>query len=251
MGYRLFLAIPLLGCFSLFATSQTAEELVSKNIQAKGGIDKIKAIKTTRMISKVVFPGGLSASAEQENMRPNLVRETVTLQGMTAVQAYDGATGWQIQPFGGKKDPQLLGDDDMRDLLMDSDFDGPLVDYREKGNTVEYLGHDIVDGDDALRLKVTLKNGDIIYYYLDPDSYLEIRKETQEFIRGSVRESASEMGSYKPIAGVMFPFSLSSGPKNDLTSWQTTAIDKIEVNIPLENSEFAVPASLKKEAPKQ
>ena len=35
----------------------------------------------------------------------------------------------------------------------------------------------MVDGDDALRLKVTLKNGDIIYYYLDPDTFLEIRKE--------------------------------------------------------------------------
>ena len=94
---------------------------------------------------------------------------------MTPVQAYDGSTGWQVQPFGGRKDPQLMGEDDLRDLLIDSDFDGPLVDYKEKGNTVEYLGHDVVDGDDALRLKVTLKNGDILYYYLDPDTFLEIR----------------------------------------------------------------------------
>ena len=50
-------------------------------------------------------------------MRPNLVRETFSLQGMTAVQAYDGSTGWQIQPFGGRKDPELMGEDDMRDLL--------------------------------------------------------------------------------------------------------------------------------------
>ena len=130
----------------------------------------------------------------QENQRPNLVRETFALQGMTAVYAYDGTTGWQIQPFGGHKDPELMGEDDLRDLLLDADFDGPLVDYKEKGNTVEYLGHDVVDGDDALRLKVTLKNGDIIYYYLDPDTFLEIRKEVQEFIRGSVRESVVEIG---------------------------------------------------------
>ncbi len=90
---------------------------------------------------------------------------------MTAVQAYDGSVGWQIQPFGGKKDPELMGEDDLRDLLLDADFDGPLVDYKEKGSTVEYLGHDMVDGDDALRLKITLKNGDIIYDYLDPDTF--------------------------------------------------------------------------------
>lgn len=232
---------------SFLAFSQTAEELVNKNIEARGGMDKIKAINTIRLTGKQVSPGGFTLLITQENMRPNLVRSTFSLQGMTGVQAYDGTNAWQIRPFSGRKDPQLMGEDDMRDLLIDSDFDGQLVDYKAKGNTVEYLGHDTVDGDDALRLKVTLKDGDIIYYYLDPDAFLVIREERQEFIRGSVREHTSEMGSYKPIAGVMFPFSITAGPKDDPTSWSTITIDKIEVNIPLENSDFALPASLKKE----
>jgi len=236
-------------CCSLVTFSQTADELINKNIEAKGGMDKIQAIKTLRMTGKLVAVGGFTGATGQENMRPNLVRETFTLQGMTSVQAYDGSTAWQIQPFRGRKDPELMGDDDMRDLLIDADFDGPLVNYKEKGNTVEYLGHDIVDGDDALRLKVTLKDGDIIYYYLDPDTYLEIRKETQEFIRGSVRENVIDLGSYKPVAGVMYPFSIASGPKDDPTSWQTVTMEKIEANVPLEASDFALPASLKKEAP--
>ncbi len=249
MGHRWCVALLVLGT-SLFAFSQTADELVNKNIAAKGGIDKIKAIQTIRMTGKVIFPGGFRALAGQENQRPDSIRQTFTLQGMTAVQAYDGTDGWQIQPFGGKKDPQLLGEDDLRDLLVDADIEGPMVDYKAKGNTVEYLGHDTVDGDDALRLKVTLKNGDILYYYLDPDTFLEIRREAQEFIRGSVKENASEMGSYKAVNGVMFPFSVSSGPKNDITSWQTVTFDKIEVNVPLEKSDFAVPALLKKDAHK-
>jgi hypothetical protein len=246
MRYWLVLLLAVL-CFNLSASSQTAEELVNKNIAAKGGMDKIKAVKTWRMTGKLIG-NGLTATTGQENIRPNLVRETFSLQGMTAVQAYDGSTGWQVRPFSGRKDPELMGEDDARDLVIDSDFDGPLVDYKDKGNTVEYLGHDMVDGDDALRLKVTLRNGDIIYYYLDPDTYLEIRKETREFIRGSVRESVSDLGSYKAIAGVMYPFSIASGPKNDPTSWQTVTIEKIEVNVPMERSAFAVPASLEKEA---
>jgi hypothetical protein len=241
---NLFILLAVL-CASLVASSQTAEELVNKNIQAKGGMDKIKAIKTVRMTGKIDGPNIPPGKVSQENMRPTKVRETFSLQGMTAVQAYDGSTGWQIQPFGGKKDPQLMGDDDMRDLLIDADFDGPLVDYAEKGNKVEYLGHDIVDGDDALRLKVTLKNGDIIYYYLDPDTFLEIRKETQEFIRGSIRENVIDLGSYKQVGGVMFPFYVASGPKSDPNSWQFVTYDKIEANVPVEDSEFAVPASLK------
>jgi len=231
-------------CLSVFAPAQTAEELVSKNIQAKGGVEKMKAIHSVRMTGKLNAGGGFIASAAQENMRPNLVRQTFSLQGMTAIQAYDGSAGWQIQPFGGHKDPEMMGEDDLRDLLLAADFDGPLVDYKDKGNTVDYLGHDVVDGDDALRLKVTLKNGDILYYYLDPDTFLEIRRESQQFIRGSIREHVLEMGSYKPVNGVMFPYSLSEGPKSN-PSEQTTTIEKLEVNVSIPNTEFALPASLK------
>ena len=234
-------------CLSVVAHPQTAEELVNKNTQAKGGLEKIKAINTVRMTGKFDGGGGFTARQSQENKRPNLVRETFSLQGMTAVTAYDGAAGWQIQPFGGHKDPELMGEDDLRDLLLDADFDGPLVDYKEKGNTVEYLGHDVIDGDDALRLKVTLKNGDIIYYFLDPDTYLEIRKEIQQFIRGSIREHVFELGSYKAVGGVMYPFSISQGSKNNPRE-QTTTVEKMEVNVPIPDSDFALPASLKQAA---
>jgi hypothetical protein len=239
-----FIVLAAVGCLSVFGQAQTAEELINKNIQAKGGMEKIKAIKSVRITGKLTLGPGFRASSVQENERPNLVRKAMSLQGMTAVTAYDGTTGWQIQPFEGHKDPELMGEDAMKDLLLDADFDGPLVDYREKGNTVEFMGHDVVDGDDALRLKVTLKNGDIIYYFLDPDTNLEIRKEVQEFIRGSVRERVIELGSYKPVAGVMYPYSISRGPKEN-PSGQTLTVEKIEVNLPIDKADFALPAGLK------
>jgi len=236
-------------CCGSVSFSQTADELIAKNIQAKGGLEKIKAIKTLRMTGKFEGGGGFTASVSQENQRPSLIRQTFSLQGMTAVQAYDGTSGWQIQPFEGHKDPDLMGEDDLRDLLLDADFDGPLVDYKEKGNTVEYLGHDVVDGDDALRLKVTLKNGDLIYYYLDPDTYLEIRKEIQQFIRGSVRDRVVGLGSYKPVNGVMYPFSISSGTKTHPDD-QTSTVQKIEANVTIDPADFMLPASLRKEEKK-
>jgi hypothetical protein len=248
MRYALTVLIAVC-CFGAFSHSQTADELIAKNIEARGGIEKMRAIKTFRMTGKFEGGGGFTASMGQENQRPNLLRETFTLQGMTAVQAYDGATGWQIQPFGGKKDPELMGEDDVRDLLLDADFDGPLVDYKEKGNTVEYLGHDGVDGDDALRLKITLKNGDIIYDYLDPDTFIEIRKEIQQFIRGSVRDRVVGLGAYKPVAGVMYPFSMSQGPKNNPDA-QTVTVQKMEVNVTIDPADFMLPPSLKTEEKK-
>jgi len=244
---RILVAVLAIG-WSSGAFAQTAEELVAKNIQAKGGLEKIQAIQSVRM-SGTQDNDGFKAAVTQENKRPDLVRETFALQGMTSIQAYDGASGWQVRPFGGRKDPELMGEEDLRSLLLDADFDGPLVDYKEKGNKVESLGHDIVDGDDAYKLKVTLKNGDIIYYYLDPDTFLEIRKEQQLFLRGSVQEFEVNLGSYKPVNGVMFPFWSASGPKG-ADPLPNVTFDKIEVNVPLEDTKFAVPATLKAAASK-
>jgi hypothetical protein len=240
----LFLTAALL-CLGVYALSQTADELVNKNIEAKGGLDKIKAVKTLRISGRAEQSDGPPVAVVVEHERPDEIRQDINLAGMTMVQAYDGKEGWMIEPFGGRKDPQLMGEDDVRDLQLDADIDGPLVDYRAKGNTVEYLGHGTVDGDDTLRLKVTLKNGDILYYDLDPDTYLEIRRESQEFIRGSVKEQVTEYGSYKAVDGVMYPFSLAIWPKNDPTQVLTVTIEKVEVNTPLQESQFAVPASLK------
>jgi hypothetical protein len=176
-------------------------------------------------------------------MAPNLVRDAATIQGMTQIQSYDGSTGWQISPFEGRKDPELLGEEDMREMTEEADFYGPIVDYKKKDNRIEYLGHDTVDGDDAYRLKVTLANGDIIYYFLDPDTYLEIRTEKVQFVRGSVRETYTNLGSYKLVAGVYFPFSIESGAKRSPGDGAKITFDKIEANVAVNPQEFKMPGA--------
>jgi hypothetical protein len=234
-----------LGCLALSAPAQTVDELVAKNTEAKGGLEKIKAIQTLRTRGRL-NQGSFMAQVGQEQKRPDKLRTTFTVQGMTAIQAYDGRTGWQISPFQGRKDAELLGEDDLRDLVEDSDIDGPLVDYKQKGHTVEYLGRDTVDGDDVFRLKCTLKNGDIVYYYLDPDSFLEIRTERQQFIRGSMRERQTDLGSYKPVAGVMLPFSIETGPKNNPGVRTKVTIESIEANVPIDDAAFKMPTAAAK-----
>jgi hypothetical protein len=172
---------------------------------------------------------------------PNLLRDAVTIQGMTETEAYDGSSGWKISPFEGRKDPELMGEDDLRGVVEDADFYGPLVDYQRKDNRIEYLGRDTLDGDDVYRLKVTLANGDIVYYYLDPDTYLEIRTERIQFIRGAVRESFTDLGSYKMVAGVYFPFSVESGSRENPGFSAKLVFDKIEANVPVDSQQFKMP----------
>jgi len=237
VGIACYTSAVTLGVRAAASAEPTAEELVARNTDAKGGLAKIKAITSLRMTGRFQ-QGDFSATVGSEAKAPNLLRQTFTLQTMTQVQAYDGSVGWQISPFQGRKDPELLGEDDMRDLVEAADFYGPLIDYREKGNTIEYGGRTVVDGDDVYRLKVTLKNGDIYYYNFDPDTYLEIRIETQQFIRGSIRERASEVGSYKPVNGVYFPFSIDAGPKRNRDAWAKISYEKIEANVDIPDTAF-------------
>ena len=228
-------------CLTAAAWAQTAEELVAKNLQARGGVEKIKAVNTLKMTGKAYV--GINADFSQASKRLNMIRQGFTVQGMTQTEAYDGAMGWKIDPFGGRKDAEMLGEDEMRDLVDNADIDGPLVDYKAKGSSVEYIGHDVVDGDDAYKLKVTLKNGDVMYYYLDPDTYLEIKRVTQEFIRGSVRETEELFGSYKQVAGVYYPYSVELSTKGGGgPDHARLTFDTIEVNVPIEDSYFKMPA---------
>jgi hypothetical protein len=238
MNRILFLTLEV-ACAGLLH-GQTAEELVSKNILAHGGIDKIKSVKSIRLTGRLQS-GSFTAQVGRDSLAPNMLRTTFTVQGMTEIEAYDGSTGWKISPFEGRKDPELLGEDDLRQLVEEADFYGPLLDYEAKGNKIEYLGHDSVDGDDAYKLKVTLKNGDLAYYFLDPETFLEIRVESVRFIRGAVREEFRETGSYKLSGGVYYPFSMEIGSKQRPGSTTSITVDKIEVNVPLEKREFQMP----------
>ncbi len=244
------LSVALAIVFPAALFPQTAEELVAKNLAARGGIEKIKALKTLRMTGRFA-QGGFTAQVVTIAKAPNLLRQEFTLQGMTQINAVDGSAGWKISPFEGRKDPERMGEDELRPLQEDADFYGPLVDYNTKDNKIEYLGHDTVDGDDVYRLKVTLANGDIIYYYLDPDTYLEIRTEKLVFIRGSIQESMTNLGSYKLVNGVYFPFSLEVGSKQNPGEMASIQVEKYEANLPIDNSLFQMPAARPAAGPKE
>ena len=106
---------------------------------------------------------------------------------IAAVQAYDGKEAWQIDPFQGRKDPERLAPDEVKTLVLGADLDTPLVDYRAKGHSVEYLGLEDVEGSPAHKLRVTLKSGDEVTYFIDPDSMMVIRAVEKQLVRGHIR----------------------------------------------------------------
>ena len=223
------------------AQAQTVDEIIAKNIQAHGGLDKLKAIKTLRLSAKF-SQGPFRADYRQENKRGDKVREEFIIQGLAQVQAYDGKTGWQISPFGGRKDPELLSQDDLKSLVVDSDIDGPLVDYKEKGHKAELVGHDSMEGTDCFKVKLSMKNGDVRYYYFDADSYLELKLEVQTTIRGALQESELYYGDYEQVNGIYYPFAVEQAQKGSSSRSQIT-VEKVEQNIALDDAKFSMPGA--------
>jgi hypothetical protein len=237
---RAFLTIlVLLFVASVSAQAQTVDEVIAKNVQAHGGSEKIKAVRSIRISGKL-SQGAFRAGFRQQNKRPGKVREEALIQGMAQVQAYDGGVGWQVSPFGGRKDAELLSQDDLKGLIVDADIDGPLMDYKEKGHKAELMGHDSVEGTDCYKVKLALKNGDVRYYYFDADSFLEIKMENQSNIRGTVQFTDNYYGDYEQVDGLYFPFAFESGEKGNPARTKYT-VDKVELNVPLDDALFSMP----------
>jgi hypothetical protein len=244
----LFISAALIApaAFAQEQKAPTLDELVTKNIEAKGGAEALRKLQSLRYSGKMLVNEGQVQLAYNEiKKRPGEVRTEAALQGMTAVQAYDGKEGWKISPFQGRKDPEKMSGDDVKSLIEEAEIDGPLVDWKSKESTAEYLGREDVDGTLAYKLKVVRKNGDVNFVYLDPDHFLEIRILTQRVEHGAQVEVETDLGNYEKIGGVFVPFSIEAGRKGDPDK-QKIVIDKAEPNVPVDDAVFHFPAGASK-----
>jgi hypothetical protein len=245
---RNVIAIAMVMLVSLTQASRAAtlEEILAKNLAARGGDAKLRDLKTLRLTGRGVFGDGGSRSIEaawsQVQKRPGCVRSEITVQGLTLISAYDGHEGWTVSPFQGRRDAERASGDDARSLAQQAEIEGPLVGWRDKGHRIEYLGTEDTDGTPALKLRVTRKDGDLQYVYLDPDSYLEIRITTVHKVRGAEQISESDLGNYQQVAGVWFPFAIESGAKGGPRGIRIS-VERVEVNVPIDDAWFKLPAS--------
>lgn len=232
------------------ALAYSAAELAAKNVEAKGGIDKVNAIQSLRLSGKLRVNGGtIELKFVTLVKRPHSIRYEALLQDLTQVQAFDGAQAWQINPFGGRKDPEKLSADDAKGLGEDAaDFDGALVDYQARGYTLDYLGTEDIDGTEAHKLRVTRRNGDITYVYLDPDAFLEIRTVNRRIEHGIPNETVTDYSDYEKVNGVYVALAREFWTKGS-SDHQKIQYDKAEANVSADDGVFAFPATHSAAAP--
>jgi hypothetical protein len=254
LRFVISLIVAALSTPAIFAqgTNQpTVDELVAKNIEAKGGATALKSLQTLRSTGKLLAQQGqIEYGYAQIKKQPDEVRSEASLQGMTQIQAYDGKEGWRVSPFSGRKDPEHLSADDVKALVEDTEMGGPLADWKAKGSTIEYLGTEDVDGTSAHKLKVVRKNGDVSFVYLDPDYFLEIRIVTQRVRHGAHEEVETDLGDYEKAGGVFVPTSIGVGRKGAADK-QMIVVDKVEANEPVNDAIFHFPGQINVPEPKR
>jgi outer membrane lipoprotein-sorting protein len=169
---------------------------------------------------------------------PNRMRLETTFQDKKIIQAYDGKKGWWIMPFQSEA-PQEMEPGQAKLFAEQAEFENPLVVFREKGNKLELLGREDMEGTPVFKLKLTKADGREIYFYLEAGRGIELKSTLAS--KSADGETLNEIlyGDYRPVGGVMMPFSVENR-LNGQTSVRMT-LEKIEVNPAVNDALFAMP----------
>jgi outer membrane lipoprotein-sorting protein len=233
-------ACALFAVVAVPAAAQTADDIIAKSFAAQGGIEKLKAMTAVRMTGRMVVGPGMEAPIVLEIKRPKSMRVDIFIQGMTIVQAFDGADAWMLNPMGGGSTAELLPSDMKKMVEEQADLDGPLMDYKAKGHTVELLGKETAEGTECFKLRVTEKDGDVTVFYLDTETYLAVRQEARRTMGGVEVDNETIIGDWKDVGGMLFPHAIDSGQKG-APQRQKMTIEKIEINVPIDDARFKMP----------
>lgn len=224
------------------ASAMNLQDLIAKNLDARGGKDKIVAVNSVVIHGRMRMPNGIEAPFTWKWKRPDKLRTEFTLQGMTGIQAYDGKTAWMVMPFTGNTEPQKMPKEATQRLEEQADFDGPFINTEKKGYKLELVDEKPVseEGTDAYKVKVTNKFGDVTYQYLDAEYFLTFKEEAKRTIRGQDIEIEISIGDYKKVDGLVFPFSTQSKMKGS-EQGQSVTFDKVELGKDIDDAEFTMP----------
>jgi outer membrane lipoprotein-sorting protein len=217
----------------------TVDDIIAKNLQAKGGAAKWQSMKSVKMTGKMTAQG-TEMPLTVYAMRPNFNRQEITMPAGKAIQAFDGTTAWVVNPMLGIETPQAVPGPAAELAKNSADFDGALINYKAKGNDIELVGKEQLEGKDVYHLKVTTKGGPVQHYLLDADSGIELRMSAEvELGSGQKQTLTTAMSNYKQVDGIMIPHTVTqTAGGRTLLQWTITTV---EFNAIPDDSIFRLP----------
>lgn len=224
----------------LSLSAQNVDEIIAKCVEARGGLRKIKAVQSERMSGQISFGPDTKGTLLLEVKRPGKLREQLTMGDKTMIRTTNGKAGWMIDPFAETPEAQPLPADEMSNMAQKADIDRPLVDYKSKGNQVELVAKEPVDGKDAFKIKVTLKDGQVRYDYIGASTFLELKWEGIVRKNGEEFPAVSFFRDYRNVEGLMVPFEIDTEIMGNPLHQKIT-FDKVELNPTIDDAQFEKP----------
>ncbi len=219
----------ILLCFAK-AYTQTADEIIEKHVKAIGGKEAWKKVTTIRQEAIIDF-NGTEVKVESITVHEKGSRQTISFAGLSGYTIYTASAGYNFYPWNGHIKPEAITPEKLKENEDNMDAQGPLIDYKEKGHTAEYVGMDDFEGTDCYKIKLTEKSGKIITFYIDPSNYFIIHSVTITKANGQENESKTDFSNYQKLPeGIWLPMNIGGG--------NTVKIKKTEINVPVDESVF-------------
>ena len=234
-GFILLIAIVGCAAVALAQSTTNADEIIAKNLAAKGGADKLRAVTSVRTTGHAKSARG-AATLTMWTKRPNAMRQEIVSEGRTLVTGFDGTMLWAINPLMGPQAREVTGPTADRAREEANDFDSVLLDYRDKGYKVELVP---TEAGAPAQLRVTKKNGKVQEIYLNPTTYLEARIVTEMDLGGKKAVFATELSNYKQVDGMMVPFTIRQVVNGQVQGEVT--YDRVQFNLPISDDLFKMP----------
>lgn len=225
---KTFIVLLLFAAVTPAFSQNKLDKIIEKVIETMGGKEKLMTIKTIKKTGNgeqqgVKFPINFYAVHNLSE------RFDFSFNGLTGYQIVTKDSGFNFSPFGGMSAPERMTDEDVKLASDDLDLEGSLVNYQAKGHTIDLMENEDIDGVDAIQLRVNLKNGKTVFYFIDPETYYIIRTTAKGVSNGQEFSNTSNYYNFKKTKeGILFPFTVDG-----------FTYDTIEINIPLDDKLFS------------
>ncbi|OWY22887.1 outer membrane lipoprotein-sorting protein [Sphingobacteriales bacterium UPWRP_1] len=239
---KFILCLSVLSLLAFSANSVKAQDLdeVLKNHFEAIGQAQISKLNSFACSGKVIVQGGMiTIPMTMTQKRPDMMKTESSFQGQQFIEAYDGKTGWSINPFAGAIEPQLMNEDQLRSIKIQSDIDGQLYNYAEKGYKAELEGTEDMEGSKVYKVKLTNATGEQFTYYIDADTYVLLKTKSKVKIQGNDMESETFFSNYKQIEGMAFAHNIETKMQGQVVS--QIVIEDIKLNPEIDNAIFSMP----------
>ena len=217
------------------------DEIIAKNLEAKGGFDRVQAVTTIKQVS-ILMMNGNEAKMTSYNKRPNLQRIETKVEGKTVISSFDGETAWMVNPFMGIERPIVLGAAQNAQIREQSMFDGPLPNLKQLELTATVEGIETIGARKVIDLKLVGADKQVRHVYLDATTYLEAKITSEQVSGGNKMKLEQELLDYRDVKGLKLPFLIRTLVNGAVQS--EIRVQTIEFNEKMDDSLFRIPKGL-------